>query len=72
MGKDHLKYLSQEFESIVLDLVKQKGYYQYQYMSDFENFKERLLNKEKFYSLLADKKVSDKEYEHVLKVWDMF
>ena len=41
-------------------------------MSGFENFKERLLNKEKFYSLLADKKVSDKEYEHVLKVWDMF
>ena len=38
-------------------------------MSDFENFKETLPSKEKFYSLLSDRKISDKEYEHVLKVW---
>ena len=41
-------------------------------MSDFENFKEELPSKEKFYSLLTRKKVNDKEYEHILKVWNRF
>ena len=41
-------------------------------MSDFETFKEELLDKEKFYSLLPYKKVRDKEYDHVLKVWNAF
>ena len=36
-------------------------------MSNFEKFKEGLQSKEKFYSLLAGKKNSDKEHEHVLK-----
>ena len=37
-------------------------------MSGFEKFKEELPSKEKFYSLLMGKKISNKEYEHVLKV----
>ena len=41
-------------------------------MRDFEKFKEQLPSKEKFYSLLAGKKISNKEYEHVLKVWSKF
>ena len=41
-------------------------------MNDFEKFKEQLPSKEKFYSLLTAKKISDKEYEHVLKVWKKF
>ena len=55
---------------MVTYLVKQKGFYPYESMSDFEKFKEELSSKEKFDSLLADKKVSDKEYEHVLKLWN--
>ena len=39
-------------------------------MSDFEKFKEQLPSKEKFYSLLAGKIISEKEYEHVLKIWN--
>ena len=39
-------------------------------MSDFEKFKEQLPSKEKFYSLLAGKKIG--EYDHVLKVWNKF
>ena len=35
-NKNDFKYLSQEFNSEVLDLVKQKGFYLYEYMSDFE------------------------------------
>ena len=38
-------------------------------MSNFEKFKEELPSKEKFYSSLTNRKVSDKEYEHVLNVW---
>ena len=38
VGKDDFKYLSQEFESNVLDLVKVKGFYHYEYMSDFKKF----------------------------------
>ena len=41
-------------------------------MSDFEKFKEELPSKEKFYSSLTGKKISAKEYEHVLKVWNKF
>ena len=41
-------------------------------MNDFEKFKEKLPTKEKFYSSLTGKKVSDKEYGHVLKVWNKF
>ena len=41
-------------------------------MSDFEKFKEKLPKKEKFYSSLTNRKISDKEYEHVLNVWNKF
>ena len=34
------------------------------YMNDFEKFKEELPSKEKLHSLLADRKITDKEYEH--------
>ena len=47
------KYLGQEFDYIVLDLVTQKGVYLY--MSNFEKFKEQLSNKKKFYSSLTGK-----------------
>ena len=49
LNKDDFKYLSQEFDNNVLDLVKQKGFYPYEYMNDFEKSKEQLPNKEKFY-----------------------
>ena len=37
-------------------------------MTGFEKFKEKLPRKGKFYSLLTGKKVSDKEYGHVLNI----
>ena len=68
LNKDDFKYLSQEFYINVLDLVKQKRYYPYEYMSDLGKFKEELHSKENFYSPLIHRKISDKEYEHVLNV----
>ena len=56
----------------MLDLVKQKEFYPYEYMSDFAKFKEQLPSKKKFCSSLTGKKISDKEYEHVLKVRNKF
>ena len=46
-GKNEFKYLSQEFDSNALDLVKQKGFYPYEYMSSFEKFQEELPGKKK-------------------------
>ena len=72
LSKDDLKYLSQEFDNNVLDPVKQKEFYPYEYMSDFKKFKEQLPRKEKFYSPLTGKTFNDEDYEHVLKVWNKF
>ena len=44
-GRDDFKYLSQEFDNNVLDLAKQKGFYFYVFMSDFEKFTEELRSK---------------------------
>ena len=72
LNKDYFKYLSQEFDNNVLNLVKQKGFYTHEYMTHFEKLKEQLRSKEKFYSSLTGKRINDKEYEHVLKVWNKF
>ena len=63
-------YLSQEFNCKVLELVKQKRFYPFEYISSSGKFKERLPRKGKFYSSLKGKRISNKEYEHVLKVWN--
>ena len=47
LSKDDFKYISQEFDNCVLDLDKQKGFYPYEYMSDFEEFNEELPSKER-------------------------
>ena len=41
-------------------------------MSNFEKSKEELPTKEKFYSSCTGRKITDKEYEHVLNVWNKY
>ena len=41
-------------------------------MSNFEKSKEELPAKEKFYSSSTGRKITDKEYEHVLNVWNKY
>ena len=41
-------------------------------MTDSEKFKEKLPSNEKFRSWLTGKNISDKEYDHVLNVWNKF
>ena len=69
LNKDDFKYLNQEFGNNLSGLIKQKGIYLCEFMSDFEKFKEELPGKERIYSSLTDRKICDKEYKHVLNVW---
>ena len=41
-------------------------------MTDFKKFKKKLPSKEKFCTLLTDRKITDREYEHFLNVWNKF
>ena len=42
MSINDFNYLSQECDSNILDLAKQKGFYLYEHMSDFDKLKEKL------------------------------
>ena len=59
--------MSQEFDNNVLDLVKQKGFCSYEYMEDFEKFKEQLPNKDECHSSLTGDKVVTKMMNVFLK-----
>ena len=65
LDKGDLKYLGQEFDTNVLILVKQKGFYSYEYVSEFKKFNEEFPSKRKLYSLLKGNKI-------VIKSMDMF
>ena len=69
LNKDDFEYLCQEFDNSVLYLVKLKGFYPYEYMSDFEIIHNKCQAKKIFYSPLAERKTTDKKYKHVLNVW---
>merc|ERR1711911_488777 len=72
---NHLVFLdSFQFMSSSLDnLMSKKGVYPYDYMDSFDKFDEtQLPHKENFYSLLNDKHITDKQYEHAKSVWKQF
>ena len=68
LSKDDLKYLNQEFGNKAFNLVEGKWFFIYEFLTDFENFKEEFPSKEKFYSYLTGRKFTDKEHEHVINV----
>ena len=54
-------------------LLLRNGVYLYEYMNSWERFDETLLpNKKAFYSELNLEDISDKDYEHAKKVWEVF
>ena len=72
MGKVDFEYLSEEFDSDVIDLVKRKGFYPYEYMSDSKNFL-KIATQIKVWQFINRYKVnSDEEYDHAVKNWDRF
>ena len=64
--------MSQEFDNNVLDLVKQKGFYPYEYRIYLEKLKEELPRKENIDSFLTCRKINDKKYEYVVNVASKF
>ena len=54
-------------------MLLRKGVYRYEYMETWERFIEASLpRKESFYSELNLEDISDKDYLHAQKVWDVF
>ena len=54
-------------------ILRKKGVYPYDYMDDMARFEETSLPDIKnFYSRLSKKNISEKDYCHAKKVWDMF
>ena len=54
-------------------LLLRKGVYPYEYMDSWERFDETLLpDKKAFYSKLNDEGITDKDYAHAQKVWELF
>ncbi|KAK3748543.1 hypothetical protein QZH41_001377 [Actinostola sp. cb2023] len=54
-------------------LLLRKGVYPYEYMDSWERFEEcQLPPKEAFYSKLSDTHISDQDYTHAQKVWEVF
>ena len=72
LPRESLKYTSNKWKGIKLDLMVRKGVYPYDYMDSFKKFKEQLPSKEEFYSILNDEHISDEDYQHAQNVWNEF
>ena len=64
------KNLSRYYTPEEVKLLKQKGFYPYEYMDDIEKLKDTKPPPQKaFYSKLTGKGINNYNYQHVLKVW---
>ena len=73
LSNNDFKYLSQELSGDLLELVRQKGVYPYEYMDSFKKFfSEKLPNKCRFFSSLKDKCIIEKSYLHATNIWNVF
>ena len=72
MSDNDFKYLSEEFSSAFLKLVRQKGVYPYEYMDSFKKFSEdKLPDRCKFFSSLKNVCISEKGYFKANNVWNV-
>ena len=73
VSDDDFKYLTQEFGSKHLELLKQKVVYSYEYIDSFERFSgNKLPDKKRFYRSLKDGHISDEEYLTCIIIWNYF
>ena len=73
LSDNDFKYLSEEFFGDLLELVKQKGMYPYEYMDSFKKFfKDKLTDRCACFSYLKDKCISEKDYLYAINVWNTF
>ena len=70
LPKDGFKNLEKYFTPEQVKLLKQKGFFPYDYMDDIEKLKvKKPPTQEVFYSKLTGQGINKDNYQHVLKVW---
>ena len=73
LPKDAFKNISKYYTPEQVELIKQKGFYPYEYMDSEEKFKEdKPPPPPAFYSKLSGSGISEKNYKHVWNVWNSF
>ena len=71
LGPDQFNTLEKEMGTS--ELLKKKGVFPYEFMTDFDKLNvNKLPSKKDFYSKLNDSNISDEDYEHAQKVWKEF
>ena len=73
LPKDAFKNLLKYFIPKQAEILKQKGFYPYEYMDSEEKFNDtKLPPREAFYSNLSGKGITEKDYKHAGDVWNSF
>ena len=73
LPKDGFNNLEKYFTTKQVNLLKQKGFFPYDYMDNIEKLKDtKPPPKEAFYSKLTGKGINNYNYNHVLNVWKTF
>ena len=73
LPKDAFKNLLKYFTPEQAELLKQKGFYPYEYMDSIEKFNDpKLPTLKGFYSKLIGRGIKEKNYNHAWNVWNTF
>ena len=73
LPKNGFKNISKYYTPEEVELIKQKGFYPYEFMDKVEKFKNtKLPPREAFYSKLSGKGITEKNYKHAWNVWNTF
>ena len=73
LPKDAFKNLLKYFTPKQAEILKQKGFYPYEYMNTEEKFHDtKLPPREAFYSKLSGRGIKEKDYKHACNVWNTF
>lgn len=71
-GKDKFQHMTSYFQNTA-ELLLRKGVYPYDYVADPSKFCDtQLPSKDDFYSKLNDQHITDEDYAHAQKVWNVF
>ena len=73
LPKDAFINLNKYYTPEEAELIKQKGFYPYEYMDTEEKFNDtKLPPREAFYSKLSGRGIKEKDYKHAWNVWNTF